>query len=184
MARPYIFGIGWAKSGGHSLDAALRTLGIESVHLGHDEHGGGTLKKKIQDNQQAGREVLDGINGIEALVDSPIWQFFDLIDEQVPEAKFILTHRPPAEIGWSWVHMVHRQGKKFSGPSDYGTAKASAEKHLNRVCQRLLGKRDRLLLLDMRDPPAYKWQQLCKFLGKQLPAETDSFPHEFDHKGD
>lgn len=184
MARPYIFGIGWAKSGGHSLAAALQMLGLEAVHLGHDEQAGGTLKQKIRDNKEAGREVLDGIDGMEALVDSPVWQYFDQIADQNPAAKFIFTHRPPSEIAWSWCRMIHKQAEPEGviGARDYGAAKSSVEKHFDKVCQKLLCRRDKLLLLDMSDPPAYKWQQLCRFLGKQLPANVETFPHEFDHK--
>jgi hypothetical protein len=184
MSKPFIFGVGSAKTGGHSLAEALRVLGFNAVHLGNDAYWGGNYKQRLIANQKAGGDLLAGFDGVDAVVDSPVWQFFDLLLDQNPDAKFILSYRPPQDAAMSWVRMLHKQKNEIPGHclSTVRQFREEAERHIDRVFSRLLQDTDRLLVVEMADPSEYKWQQLSDFLGKPLPTDTTTFPHEFGHR--
>jgi hypothetical protein len=82
------------------------------------------------------------------------------------------------------VRMLHKKKNKI--PDHYPTTvrqfREQAERHIDRVFARLLQDTDRLLVVEMADPAEYKWRQLCEFLGKPLPPDTTTFPHEFGHR--
>lgn len=184
MANPAVFGIGVPKSGGHSLSAALSQLGMSVVHLGHDEWAGGSLKRLFETNAGTNQPLCNGFPACDGVVDSPVWQNVPALSRQYPAAKFILTYRPPHECALSWVRMLHKRSKAIPPEwnRSYKTFLDAAVYHVDAMTEMFLQDRERLLILDMADPPQYKWNQLASFLGVAMPANPEAFPHEFSHR--
>lgn len=181
MANPYIFGIGVAKTGSHSLAAALELLGVCTKHIGHEcYHGRGEWLAVMKSNKAAGRLLCAGIDA-DALIDWPICDWFDVLADQYPHAKFILSYRPPHDCALSWIRMTMAQSARHVGARGYAEFANYAVAHVDAVWQRFRRDPSRLLLLDMRDADATKWAALCQFLKKPLPLANTPFPQEFRH---
>ena len=95
--RPRFFQIGFNRCGTVSLHRFFRLNGIPSVH-----HDNGRLAIAMDANLRAGRPVLAGYERFEAFLDMSflrahihveIYKRWEVILEQVPEARFILNVR-------------------------------------------------------------------------------------------
>ncbi|MYE00011.1 MAG: chromosome partition protein MukE [Alphaproteobacteria bacterium] len=95
--RPRLFQVGFNRCGTASLHRFLRLNGIASVH-----HAGGRLAIAMDANLRAGRHVLAGWERFEAFLDMSflrahvhveMYKRWDVLLEQVPEARFILNLR-------------------------------------------------------------------------------------------
>lgn len=176
MARPHIFGIGEGKSGSSSLNAALRILGFRSAHTGQRESEG--LRMLLADNSRSGVELLSGIDDLEALVE--MHEYVAELDEQVDDAKFILTYRPPDDAALSWCRMLSERHEQFPRCwASFESFAAKVRRHIDRVVTRFYGRPERLLILDARDDDAVKWRLLGTFLG--VPVPDCPYPRAFDH---
>lgn len=181
MAEPSVFGIGYPKSGGHSLAKALERIGFGKViHVGHETfHRGRGLVESVTRNKDRGLKVFSGID-CDAVVDWPVCDWFDVLMNQYREAKFVMSFRPPQDAAISWVRMVASQPGRHTNPRNYSEFEAYAKSHVDKVFGAFSGMPERLLFLDMRDDDETKWKLLCQFVGADVPA--DPFPSEFGHK--
>ena len=184
MAKPWIFGIGSGKTGGHSLAAALYTVGLKASHVGHEcYHGRTFIRDTMLANKANRRSPTDGIDGIDAIVDWPVHEMFRELDSSVRGAKFILTYRPPDDCAISWCRMIGENHKNVGpgwpkGFKKYGEIVRS---HVDSVLQHFFGRPESLLILDARDSSKTKWKLLGDFLGVETPADKP-YPKEFDHE--
>ena len=180
---PHMFGIGAGKSGGHTLARAIELLGLKAAHIGHETfHGRPHIQETILANVAGERPVLTGIDGYDALVDWPVCEYWYLLREQYPDAKFILTYRPPHDCAMSWTRMCLAQKALPAGaPGDYAAYAAYVEEHVAAVCRGFMATPDRLLILDMREAATAGWKLLSRFLGLKPPAGVP-FPKEFTYE--
>lgn len=181
MVEPSIFGIGYPKSGGHSLAKSLELIGVERViHVGHETfHNGQGLVESMTRNKNRGLKAFSGIE-CNAVVDWPVCDWFDTLLREYIDAKFILSFRPPQDAALSWVRMVASQPGRHNNPRNYSQFEAYAKSHIDRVFEAFSAMPERLLFLDMRDDDETKWKLLCQFVGAAVPANP--FPSEFSHR--
>lgn len=165
-----VFGIGLSKTGTVSLTAALTRLGYRCRHYPH------LLR------------VIELAGQFDALTDSPVISYMELLDRFYPEARFILTVR---EIN-SWLASCERhfakkplksiaEWKLLNRRAVYGrvdfereTFLAVYRRHLVRVTNHFADRPGKLLIMDICSGDGY--EQLCPFLG--LPILTESFPYK------
>lgn len=183
MTKPFIFGIGPAKTGTHSLCAALETLGYTAQHMGKSCGKGMGVGKVLADNLQNNPDdILRNVSGMDALVDWPMPQLFKNLKSQVPHGKFILTYRCPSEAALSWMQMtskMHRVFKHREPQHAYNSYRRHMEYHIDlydEVMKEFWGDSS-LLVLPIDLPGEKKWTRLCTFLGHSVPDAP--FPHEF-----
>jgi hypothetical protein len=184
MARPWIFGIGAGKTGSNSLAAALSQLGFVAKHVGDENYWGRSpYLQVLRDNIKNGRSVCDGIEDVDALIDWPIWSQFRSLDEQIEEAKFILTYRPPDDCALSWCRMIADQHTNIRPGwiTSYTEYADEVRRHNDLVMRHFLGRPEKLLVLDIRDDDETKWKLLGKFLGVNA-AGKGKYPKMFCHQ--
>ena len=177
-----IFGIGKGKTGSNSLAGALVILGYKVHHTGR-----GVFEKKpevrdqLQQNWEKERPVLENVEEFDAYIDFPVHVMWKRFAEELPDAKFILTYRPPSDAALSWCRMMYTLNHDSWTPDhlSYKKYKQICEDHNDEVIEYFY-KSERLLILDQRDPDPKKWDQLCSFLGKKSIPDTP-FPHAFNH---
>lgn len=183
MGKPYIFGIGAAKTGGHSLAEALRRMGFAAQHVGNRcHHGEPFIRDALLKNTARGDCPIDGIEGIDAIVDWPVHTMFRELDRGVSQAKFILTYRPPDDCAISWCRMISRNHHSVGDrwPKGFTEYADIVRKHNDAVVRYFFGRPDKLLILDARDRSETKWRLLSQFLGVTSPS--GDYPHEFTHE--
>jgi len=170
MARAKVFGIGLSRTGTVSLSAALTRLGYSTKHYPH-------LLKIVELSRQ-----------YDALTDSPVAPYAEVLDRLYPDAKFILTVRDVAD----WLESCRRHWarraiadirpgwKLWNRRANYGMETYDAEAfarsyhaHASRVCAYFEGRPGQLLILDICGGEGY--ERLCPFLG--LPVIDEPFPH-------
>ena len=108
-----IFGIGLSRTGTTSLHELLVTLGYRSIHFVHD----------LVDNPAS--EI---VNAYDALMDTPIPQFYPVLDKKYPNSQFILTTRHKekwldsmkwlfthGKVIWNWPESTHEYHLMFYG---------------------------------------------------------------------
>lgn len=182
--RPWLFGIGIGKTGGHSLAEALRQMGITAKHIGHEVyHGRTVIGEKMRANAKLGCNPVEGITGCEAVVDAPTHQFFRELDEHNKDARFILTYRPPDDCALSWCRMIaaNHQSVMPGWPSSYNEYYRHTVDHVDAVLRHFFGRPQKLLILDVRDKDETKWRLLAKFLQRPAPYHRP-YPRQFDHQ--
>lgn len=185
--RPSVFGIGVGKTGSNSLCHALRRLGFNSYHCGHETfHKNGDIHSQVTKNFNEGDDPLRGVDGIDALMDWPVFKMFRQIDHTAPGSKFILTYRNPDECAMSWCRMIaaqHERNKPWINPKNrsYNNYVKMTRDHNDAVLDHFFGRPEQLLVLDIKDDDTTKWRLLCKFLDRPMP-DVQKYPREFDHK--
>lgn len=181
---PWIFGIGVGKTGSNSLAAALIELGFTAKHVGDENYWGKSFYlQRLRDNIKEGKFVCDGIKGVDALIDWPVWSQFRQLDAQVPAAKFILTYRPPDDCALSWCRMIADQHEKIKPGwvTSYRKYADEVRAHNDDVMAHFLGRPEKLLVLDCRDDDETKWKLLGKFLGVDVGGRGE-YPKKFCHQ--
>lgn len=189
VKRPYVFGIGTAKTGSHSLAAALEQLGLSAYHTGSNKFkGNGDTWRQLVENRKENRSPIEGVTGFDALMDHPVWEMYQEIDKHVEGAKFILTYRPPEDCALSWSRMIHKRYenagdgvRKYWKENPYKRFMDMAVNHIDDVFTYFHARPDDLLVLDMRDESKTKWNLLGEFLGID-PPEGEPFPKRFAHQ--
>lgn len=183
-----VFGIGLSKTGTTSLTRALRILGYRTNHFPYSAV-----------RYESGRLRLDLARLVkwDAATDSPVALFFRRLEEQFPDARFILTER---DID-AWIRSCHHNhvwpGNYVSNKgirrlphirkilclhrSVFGTERFHPEtfreaylSHRDAVIQHFRRKKRDLLVMDICGGDS--WEPLCEFLGKPVPDVP--FPHE------
>jgi hypothetical protein len=177
-----IFGIGLPKTGTSSLHAALKRLGFASSHFPHDDATVSELRN--------GQYALSILQRLDAVSDIPIPAVFPQLDEAWPGSKFILTVRDFDQWMASCRDAPFNSGDAVPQPGTmrdfyrtllYGCTRFNEQRfawvyhnHQRIVDTYFSGeKRKQLLVLPICDGAG--WDQLCSFLGVDIPDEP--FPH-------
>ena len=184
LKKPSIFGIGLGKTGSNSLRDALEILGFDAVHTGKDAAAGKpAVKERLLHNMKTQAEdPLDGVGGMDALIDYPVHKMWKEIYHAYPDAKYILTYRPPDDCALSWCRMVSLQHYKVVAlDKSYTGYVERFRKHLNDVFNEFYGRPESLLVLDTRIDNESKWLLLKEFLGVDQDVNVP-YPHSFDHR--
>ena len=172
------FGIGMPKTGTSSLNVALKTLGIKSIH------DPWKFRRKTWETGE-----YKWSKNFDALTNFGEWSFPHL-DENYPNSKFILTTRDKE----SWLtscgkHFSPRNEKKYKRPLDsafkrleiFGTKVFTTQRysyvydlHVKTVLDYFKNRQQNLLVLDVCAGDG--WKKLCKFLEVDIPDIP--FPYE------
>lgn len=182
-----IFCIGLSRTGTKSLSKALAILGYDIIHYPADED---TYEELAFGNYQL--SILDHYDGVSDITASA---FFRELDEQYPEAKFILTIRDREEwldgMEKHWysripfeeneeadpTRAIHMKMRRFLRASMYGTYVFNRrrlgnvyDRHIAEVREYFSGeKSDRFLEMNFFQGDG--WDELCGFLGVPVPDE-------------
>jgi hypothetical protein len=171
-----VFGIGLSRTGTLSLAIALQRLGLRTVHFPHDER---TFAELTRGEYRL--SVLDGPEGLDAIVDTPASAFFAELDAAFPGSRFVLTTRDreawlrSCERLWQVTAEVQqRPFHRFINAATYGCWEFSAarfahvhERHLADVREHFRDRPGQLLELGVCDGEG--WERLCPFLGVPVP---------------
>jgi GT2 family glycosyltransferase/glycosyltransferase involved in cell wall biosynthesis len=170
--RARVFGIGLNKTGTTSLHEALTMLGFTSLHW-----GGPSVRRIIEVSLAAGEPLLSRINPyFDAFTDVlPLTQNFQLLDEQYPGSRFILTTRPlDAWIESRCRHVASNVRRHAAGEYrgaflevDEATWRAEWEAHVERARDYFAGRDD---FLEIDITARGEWLPLCRFLGVAEPS--------------
>lgn len=168
-----IFGIGFHKTGTKSLADALHLLGYRVTGPN------GVLDPEIASNVY---ELADRLAAeYDAFQDNPWPILYKYLDQRWPEAKFILTIRPADR--WIGSVMRHFAGKHtpmrewiYGVGSPVGNEQLYLDRyagHNAEVLEYFADRPDDLLVLRLTEGEG--WEQLCPFLGHDIPGVP--FPH-------
>lgn len=195
LKRPWLFGIGWAKTGSNSLAEALRILGLSAAHTGAfgSAHPDRDYRAEIMKRHQAGRDPFQNIfepgDVPDAVIDWPVYLIWKQLLNEYDEAKFIITYRDPHKIALSYMrmaHEIHREAVENQWETSYQTIIDTVSAHYDNVFRYLPKYPDRFIVLDLEDEPQYKWRALCKFVDAPLSYAINEdgvrpWPHAFSH---
>jgi hypothetical protein len=186
IKKKQIFVIGFHKTGTTSLGAALKLLGMNPSVWSDDRHRGSYKFFRY-------RKLFKKYDAFE---DEPFSEFYQLLDDLFPNAKFILTVRD--EKAWIescqkhfgsylGVHSLRpkklRKRDKLFHQKKYGEGCPIAgeriwkERYMNHnhsVALYFKERPEKLLVIDITRHEA-PWEALCKFLDKDIPCVP--FPH-------
>lgn len=174
--RPRVFCIGLNKTGTSSFHSAMEILGLKSLHW-----GGPPVRRAVETALAEGRPLLSGLDpAIDAFSDiGPVSRHFDLLDEQYPSSRFVLTVRPVDE----WIdsrrrhverNVVRRQAGKYDGAFlvvDEEGWRREWHRHVDRVRRYFDGRCD---FVEVDLTTGGGWGALCPLL--DLPEPTAPFP--------
>ncbi|WNJ18383.1 sulfotransferase [Pontibacter sp. G13] len=170
-----VIGVGFQKTGTSSLREALKILGYRVKDT--------TPKALIPILKGDYPRVLKLIEGYDALEDTPWYYIYQELDAHIPGSKFILTIRDEA----SWYKSVARhigdlraahhewiygRGKGLPKDDEANTRRVYST-HNREVIEYFKDRPDDLLVLDFTQGDG--WEQLCPFLGLEIPDVP--FPH-------
>ena len=168
-----IFCIGFHKTGTSSLTNALRILGYRVTGPN------GVRDPKIEQNVYSMAYEL--VDQFDAFQDNPWPIIYKKLDKKYPDSKFILTLRDSE----SWIKsQVRHFGRKKTPmrkwiygvgcPKGNESIYVTRFNHHNQEVLDYFSKRSNdLLIMDLSKGDG--WQELCMFLGKEIP--NVSFPH-------
>lgn len=175
-ARPLAFGIGLPKTGTTSLGDAARILGLSRLGWHGDR-----LMRCWRDGDLA--TLRAAAESYEILEDLPWPLMYRELAELFPSARFILTRRSSTE---RWLHsQIHHTGQfprfwvyeALYGASPAGSFpdlyRAAYERH-NAEVRTFFAGSGRLLEVCWEEGDG--WDELCPFLGVDVPRDTP-FPH-------
>lgn len=170
-----IIGVGFQKTGTSSLREALKILGYRVKDT--------STRPLIPILKGDYGKILRLIRNYDALEDAPWFMIYKELDQRIPESKFILTLRDEQ----SWYKSVSRHIGHLRNPSHewiYGRGKGLPMEHMENTI-RIYTNHNREVLEYFKDRPndllvvdfkkGAGWEQLCNFLGKDIPPEP--FPH-------
>lgn len=185
MEAGKVFGIGLSRTGTTSLGAALRTLGVRTLHYPHDHRTHAELA--------AGQYRLSVLAECDAVVDITVAPFYAQLDAAFPGSRFILTVREKQawlaslERHWRAMEEVMQRDAQFKAFTEficacaYGTLAFSAERmsfvydqHVRNISEYFADRGNDLLVMDICAGDG--WDQLCPFLDRPTP------PHPFPHR--
>ena len=175
--RARVFGIGLNKTGTTSLMRALGVLGCSSLH--HDGEAEGAIRRAHRE----GIALLSYAPDADAYLDiRAVEEWFDLLDQQYPGSRFILTTRNLD----SWLrsrekHVLRNQARAEVGDYDGGWLTVDLvgwrrewHEHHDRVRAYFSG-RENLLELDITAGDG--WDALAPFLGVAVPDQPFPWLH-------
>jgi hypothetical protein len=167
-----VFGIGLPRTGTTSLNIALNTIGISSIHFPFSLY---ESKDFTILNQYVG------------FVDSPIPYLYQQLDCLYPGSGFVLTTRPInqwlssikwlLEEGssiWEWKSSYDSYHKDFFGSASFNLDLYQRKYHeFHSEVVHYFQERDNLLILDLKI--GYGYPELCAFLN--VPTHNGKYPH-------
>ncbi len=177
-----VFGIGLPKCATLSTVQALKLLGYNGIHYPHD--------------------YLGCLEYFDAIFDLPISANFELMDRLYPNSKFIFNIREDVNewiksLEWWYNEIVMNSPDIESNDHLRTLLTESREKifgckyytdredmiqgrknHITRVKDYFKGREQDLLWFDVSTGDS--WNELCGFLGEQVPDTP--FPHAHNHK--
>ena len=173
MIKAKVFCIGFHKTGTTSLKFAMNKMGYRVAGPN------GVRDENIASN------VFDMVSGLvpkfDAFQDNPYPVIYQYLDESYPDSKFILTRRDDE----SWLNSVVRHFAKIDSPMRrwiYGVGYpigneqiylARYQQHNHDVKEYFVDRPGDLLVMDIANGDG--WEQLCDFLGEDVPRVP--FPH-------
>ena len=174
--RPRVFGIGLNKTATLSFHAALEVLGLVSLHW-----GGPDVRHKVEAAMAEGRPLLSGLDpAIDAFSDvEALSTHFDVLDQQYPGSRFVLTVRPIDE----WIdsrrrhverNIARRRVGEYPGTFlvvDEDGWREQWHHHVDRVRRYFRGRRE---FLEVDLTAGGGWGPLCELL--DLPEPAQPFP--------
>ncbi len=168
--RPRVFCIGLNRTGTRSLHLALEHLGYRSLHW-----GGPGVRQQVERAAAEGRPLVDDFPDVDAFSDIVFLStHHDVLDDQYPGSRFILTTRSLE----SWIdsrtrHVERNRSEaaagRYSGTFleiEPGRWTEEWHEHHARV-ERYFAGRDDLLVLRITEGDG--WAELCPFLGHDVP---------------
>ena len=165
-----IFNVGLNRAGTGSLTQALRILGFRAVHF---ECDGRRVYDIVQENVHMDRKLLSGLDTrFDAFSDFNAYGFFDVLDRQYPQSKFIITCRALE----SWLDSRARKvNVNRSNPNyryDFLTEDREQwtrkrERFFAGVNAHFQSRHGDVLFIDI--PAGDGWHELCKFLERPVP---------------
>lgn len=178
-----IFCIGLSKTGTRSLHQALEILGYRSLHWGGPElatavRRGPLLNAAVERSLTDGRPLLEDIDEADAYSDlHALTRNFDVLDEQYPGSRFILTVRDlDAWLDSRRRHVEENRARQARGEYegsflevDLDGWRAEATEHHARVRAHFAGRPHDLLEMDISAGDG--WAELCPFLRVKVPSE-------------
>ncbi len=176
ISRNKVFGIGMNKTGTKTLGECFRLFGFRNK-----SYDGGLLRDFARKDFSRIYEVADSYDSFE---DWPWPLLYREFSEIYPDAKFILTMRATPEI---WFRSLCRHAN-LTGPTEarvivYGHAMPHDQmhqhigiynRHNEEVIRFFAARPERLLAVSWDKGDG--WEQVCRFLGVDIPAVP--FPHE------
>lgn len=170
----YVFNIGMNCSGTTSLCQALNILGIPSLH--HTTPNGELLESAIHLNLQNNKLLLDSYDdAYKGFCDFSGEKFYEKLYYDYPKAKFIFTIRPLED----WLKSImkleeniyHSKHNKNLTSETVNLYKLKFEKQYfrNRDKIRNFFRNKKSQYLEIRICEGHGWNELCKFLEKDLP---------------
>ncbi len=197
--RPWLFGIGWGKTGSNSLAVAVQKLGLQFEHLGA-KYGGvfdpdNDIRHDIYRRYEAGdadplAEFCAKLPApVDGLIDWPLAHIWLRLFENDPETKFLVTYRNPHETALSFLRMAQSFSDlaiREQWHSDYGGHVRTIEEHYSQILHCAACQPERFLIVALNDDSAYKWRSLKMFLGDRAPnaehiPDDTPWPHVFSH---
>ena len=176
-----IIGVGFQKTGTSTLREALKILGYKVKDCSPR-----MLTPILKGNY---KKILRTLEPYDAIEDTPWYLIYKELDERIPGSKFILTIRD--EESWynsvSWhigelrsaIHeWVYGAGKGLPKYDKANTLKVY-NNHNKEVLEYFKDRPEDLLVLDFTKGDN-RWDELCKFLGKDIPDEP--FPYANNRK--
>jgi len=171
--RPRVFCIGWHKTGTSTLGLALIELGYSVV---------GCRLDMVHPLRRGNLEsALETAGQFDAVQDVPWAALFRELDERYPGSRFILTEREES----SWLRSASRHFADIYVPLHewlYGEGVLQGSetlyleryrRHNQEIREYFSGRESDLLIMDLQNGDG--WQQLCDFLGDDIPRRP--FPH-------
>lgn len=166
-----VFGIGLPRTGTTSLNIALNTVGVSSIHFPFSLYE--SLDSKI-------------ISQYTGFVDSPLSYLYQKLDIKYPGSGFILTTRPieawlksmnwllnEGRCIWEWQSSYDSYHEEFFGSANFETSlyRNKYYQFHSEVSNYFQGRND-LLILDLS--AGYGYEELCNFL--ELPVCNKKYP--------
>ena len=171
-SRPRVFCIGLNKTGTSSFHAAMEILGLKSIHW-----GGPAVRRTVEAALADDRPLLSGLDpAIEAFSDvEPVTKNFDVLDEQYPGSRFVLTVRRVDEWIDSRRRHVERNIARRRAGEYRGTFlvveeerwRAEWRDHVARVRMYFTDRAD-FLEIDLTADVG--WEPLCRLLDRPQPS--------------
>jgi hypothetical protein len=182
--QPYIFNIGFNKSGTVSLCVALNKLEIKTVHFTSKNIN--FTDEFFNEYWYGGKEYVDlSKYPYQAYSDIYFLEYhFDLFDQWYPNSKFILTLRD--KEGWINSTKKHAElSKQHNVNVEWANRvlKDSSlgdryDSHLEKVTNYFKDKPEKLLIMNIVEGDGY--EKLCPFLN--VPILNEPFPKNNTHE--
>ena len=169
-----IFGIGLNKTATTTLHEALTILGFRSLHwkaTPDDEPADYAVFRA----QEEGLPLLTYIAEYDAYSDIwPLIHNFDVLDEQYPGSRFVLTTRDLNAWLDSRTRHMERNHTGAEREVDHDAWRRGFKRHHRRVREHFADRSDLLVVDFTRDP---SWENLCEFLDRPVPDAPFPWAH-------